>query len=259
MGKKLELAGQTINRLVVIREYGRDKNGAVLWLCRCLGKIGDDCGNEVIVRGGDLRSQRTQSCGCLKRDRVRERSTTHGLTTKHKRLCESIRKHFKFISDGISGYQGWTIDTRYPNNAQGVANFCLDLIELQPKMSELYESDCSLDVDKDNGGKVFCPECIVFRKAAENRGKQYNNLKLLDGTPFVEFCHKLGYKTCENSRQTRTYANFSNYFRYHNGAGHPELLKKANELVALYSKCLKLLKLRDEVRQLAEQVKASQR
>ena len=258
MPKKLELAGKTINRLVVIREYGRDKHGNVLWLCRCLGKTGDDCGNECIVRSAQLKNQRTQSCGCLQRDRVRERSTIHGLNTKHKRLYDSIRSHFRWISEGRSGYQGWTIDTRYPNNAQGVANFCLDLIELQPKMSELYESDRSLDVDKDNGGKVFCPECIVFRKATENRSKKPNNLKLLDGTRFVEFCRKLGYKTQENGKKTRTYKKFSNYFRYHNGAGHPELLKKANELVALYSKCLKLLKLRDEVRQLAEQVKASQ-
>ena len=252
MGKKLELAGQPVGRLLVLYECGRSKSGNVLWKCRC------ECGNECVVRSSNLRNQRTQSCGCLHLDRIRERNTIHGLNTKHRRLYTSIRSHFKWISDGRSGYQGWTIDTRYPNNAQGVVNFCLDLIELQPKMSELYESDHSLDVDKDNGGKVFCPECIVFRKSTENRSKQHNNLKLLDGTPFVDFCHKLGYKTCENGRQTRTYAKFLDYFIRHNGAGHPELLKKANELVALYSKCLKLLKLRDEVRQLVEQVKASQ-
>mgnify|MGYP006350009733 FL=1 len=250
MGKKLELAGQKSGLLLVLYECGRAKDGCVLWKCRC------DCGNERIVRGASLKNKRTQSCGCLRRDRTRECSTIHGLSTKHKRLYNSILRHFKWISEGRSGYQGWTIDTRYPNNAQGVANFCRDLIELQPKMSELYESDHSLDVDKDNGGKVFCPECIVFRKATENRGKRPNNLKLLDGTRFVDFYHKLGYKTRENGRLNRTYAKFLDYFRRHNGAGHPELLKKANELVALYSKCLKLLKLRDEVRQLAEQVKA---
>ena len=252
MPEKIDLTGQTFGRLLVLYECGRSKDGHVLWKCRC------ECGNECVVNGADLRKQRTQSCGCLQRDRTRECKTIHGLNTKHRRLYGSIRLHFKFISEGCSGYQGWTIDPRYPNNAQGVANFCRDLIELQPKMSELYESDRSLDVDKDNGGKVFCPECIVFRKATENRSKRPNNLKLLDGTPLVEFCRKLGYKTLENDRPTRAYAKFAMYLRRHNGAGHPELLKKANELVALYSKCLKLLKLHDEVRQLAEQVKASQ-
>lgn len=249
MRKKLELAGQPVGRLLVLYECGRSKEGQVLWKCRC------DCGNECIVRSSSLKKQDTQSCGCLRRDRAIECNTIHGLSTKHRRLYTSILRHFMFISDGHT-YQGWTIDPRYPNNAQGVANFCLDLIELQPKMSELYESDRSLDVDKDNGGKVFCPECIVFRKATENRSKKPNNLKLLDGTLFVEFCRKLGYKTFENGRTTRTCSKFKSYFVRHNGAGHPELLKKANELVALYSKCLKLLKLRDEVRQLAEQVNA---
>ena len=252
MSKKIDLTGQPFGRLLVLYECGRSKDGHVLWKCRC------ECGNECVVSSDALRKQLTQSCGCLNRDRARECNTTHGLSTKHKRLLQSIRQHFKWISEGRSGYQGWTIDTRYPNNSQGAANFCRDLVELQPKMSELYESDRSLDVDKDNGGKVFCPECIVFRKATENRSKQHNNLKLLDGTRFVDFCRKLGYKTCENGRRTGTYAKFLDYFRRHNGGGHPELLKKANELVALYSKCLKLLKLRDEVRQLAEQVKASQ-
>ena len=60
MPKKIDLTGQTINRLVVIRENGRDKHGNVLWLCRCLGKTGDDCGNECIVRGDYLKTQRTQ-------------------------------------------------------------------------------------------------------------------------------------------------------------------------------------------------------
>ena len=111
MPKKLELAGQTINRLVVIREYGRDKHGNVLWLCRCLGKTGDDCGNECIVRSNDLKNQHTQSCGCLQRDRVRECSTIHGLSTKHKRLYTSIRFHFKWISDDDSGYQAFVFCT----------------------------------------------------------------------------------------------------------------------------------------------------
>ena len=252
MPKKLEWAGQPVGRLLVLYECGRSKDGHVLWKCRC------ECGNECVVSSAVLKNQHTQSCGCLKRDRARECNTIHGLSTKHRRLLKSILNHFKRISDSSSVYQGWTIDPRYPNNAQGVANFCRDLIELQPEMSELYESDRSLDLDKDNGGKVFCPECIVFRKATENRSKQHNNLKLLDGTPFVDFCRELGYKTFENGRVNRAYKKFSGYFVYHNGAGHPELLKKANELVALYSKCLKLLKLRDEVRQLAEQVKASQ-
>ena len=35
MPKKIDLTGVRFGRLVVIREYGRAKNGAVLWVCRC--------------------------------------------------------------------------------------------------------------------------------------------------------------------------------------------------------------------------------
>ena len=97
MGNKLEWAGQQVGRLLVLYEYGRAKNGAVLWLCRC------ECGNECVVSGASLKNQHTQSCGCLKRDRARECKTIHGLDTKHGRLLKSIRQHFKWISEGRSG------------------------------------------------------------------------------------------------------------------------------------------------------------
>ena len=49
MPKKIDLTGQPFGRLVVIREAGRDKHGNVLWLCRCLGKNGDDCGLKRVI------------------------------------------------------------------------------------------------------------------------------------------------------------------------------------------------------------------
>ena len=60
MGKKIDLTGQPFGRLIVIREYGRAKNGAVLWLCKC------KCGVEKVIRGSSLtrRKNPTVSCGC---------------------------------------------------------------------------------------------------------------------------------------------------------------------------------------------------
>ncbi len=46
--------------------------GSLLWLCRC------DCGVERIVAGNNLKSGNTKSCGCLNRQLVADRSTTHG-------------------------------------------------------------------------------------------------------------------------------------------------------------------------------------
>lgn len=46
-------------RLIVIKLHSQDYNGNAYWLCKC------NCGNEIIVRGRDLQSGNTKSCGCL--------------------------------------------------------------------------------------------------------------------------------------------------------------------------------------------------
>ena len=67
MGKRLDLVGQRFGRLTVIKEYGKDKHGKVLWLCKC------DCGNEVITRSDKLRGGGIKSCGCYKKDSIKKR------------------------------------------------------------------------------------------------------------------------------------------------------------------------------------------
>jgi hypothetical protein len=51
--------GNRYGLLVVEKEYGRDKNGRVLWKCNC------DCGNTKIALGKSLRAGLVYSCGCL--------------------------------------------------------------------------------------------------------------------------------------------------------------------------------------------------
>ena len=73
---KLIPKGKQFGRLAVISESGRSNDGQVMYLCQCV------CGNKVIVRSTSLRSGNTKSCGCFNIDRIKERSTTHGLTNK---------------------------------------------------------------------------------------------------------------------------------------------------------------------------------
>lgn len=61
MPKLIDLTGQKFGRLTVLKRgdnLGRD----VAWICKC------DCGNEKLIRGADLRSGKTKSCGCLQRE-----------------------------------------------------------------------------------------------------------------------------------------------------------------------------------------------
>lgn len=79
----IDETGNTYGRLYVSHRAPHDPHGAA-WECLCEG--GDAwCGNWVVVRGGELRSGNTQSCGCLKRENssmlVRELdNTTHGMS-----------------------------------------------------------------------------------------------------------------------------------------------------------------------------------
>ena len=77
-----DLTGQRFGRLTVIKEYGRDKQGRVLWLCRC------DCGSEVIVYSCHLKSGATKSCGCLQKEKISEINYKGGITL----ISEHLRK-----------------------------------------------------------------------------------------------------------------------------------------------------------------------
>ena len=66
--KKDNLINQKFGRLTVLYENGRTPKQEVLWHCKC------DCGNECDVRGYNLKSGHTQSCGCLQKERTSEAS-----------------------------------------------------------------------------------------------------------------------------------------------------------------------------------------
>lgn len=70
MGKFKDLTGKRFGRLVVIGLAGRDeKNKKLLWSTIC------DCGNTKVVVGERLINGETASCGCLKKDLIKQRCT----------------------------------------------------------------------------------------------------------------------------------------------------------------------------------------
>jgi len=66
--------GYRYGRLVVLgmapKEIWRNKNAH--WICECL------CGQQRIISGSDLESGNVNSCGCLKKEKIRNRSIVHG-------------------------------------------------------------------------------------------------------------------------------------------------------------------------------------
>ena len=72
----IDLVGQKFGRLIVLKRMDNDKWGHLRWLCKC------DCGKKIIAQGHHLKDNHTQSCGCLAKEQLIERSTTHGHTTR---------------------------------------------------------------------------------------------------------------------------------------------------------------------------------
>lgn len=179
----------------------------------------------------------------------------HGFSVEYPRTHQTIRCHFYFIKKGIGNYKFWTLDPRYTNDTDGIARFCRDFVNLHTEECRRYEDDKTLVLDKDNDpDRIFRPESLRVVTALENKNNTRITRRLDDGTPLAVFCRRAGVETRINGEKTKQYRRYYDYSRNHNGEVHPELRKKANDLIALYSKCLKLLKLRDEVRQFAEKI-----
>lgn len=72
--KRLELTGRVFTRLTVVGPAERPTWAAkeTWWECHC------ECGATIRVKGHDLTTGNTKSCGCWKMDILRQVSTTHG-------------------------------------------------------------------------------------------------------------------------------------------------------------------------------------
>ena len=110
MSKLIDLTGKRFGRLTVLSRAENSKDDKAKWLCRC------DCGNTCIVYGISLRRGHTHSCGCLRGDRNKERST-HGMSKTRlygvwnnmkRRCCDPTTKSFKdYGGKGIKVCDEW--------------------------------------------------------------------------------------------------------------------------------------------------------
>lgn len=69
------LINKTFDRLTVISDSGeRSLNYQIMWKCKCV------CGNFVNIRTDALISGATKSCGCLRKEKIKEANTVHGFS-----------------------------------------------------------------------------------------------------------------------------------------------------------------------------------
>lgn len=243
MPKKIDLTGQTINRLVVIREAGRDKGGRVLWLCRCLGKNGDDCGNEVVVSGNDLRDGHTKSCGCLKRELCRERimprHTTHGCSQEpwyktYEAMMRRCGHHGVASERSLNDYRdrGITVCELWQKSPLDFGDWLLS-----------HGWNKGLQIDRIDNNQGYCPENCRVVTPKENASNRRVTLRLDDGEPLAMFCSSVGIETREGGKVTKKYDRIQMMWsRAHKI--HPELMQALREDTDNQSRLLEITKLK---------------
>lgn len=80
MPPHIDLIGRIFGRLTVVKFKDMDKGRNSRWLCSC------NCGTTIVVKGYNLKSGRTKSCGCLNKEII----TKHGHNQKGKRTKTHI-------------------------------------------------------------------------------------------------------------------------------------------------------------------------
>lgn len=116
MSAIIDLTGKVIGRLTVIsRSYAKGlpawKITQPQWKCLC------SCGKKVVVHGRYLRDGDTQSCGCIEKELLRNRNTTHGLSKipeyaiwngmKNRCYNENVYKYSDYGGRGIEVCERW--------------------------------------------------------------------------------------------------------------------------------------------------------
>ena len=237
MPKKIDMTGRPIGRLLVIEECGRDARGEALWRCRC------ECGKEIVVRGGDLRNEHTTSCGCYRRERVAEASTTHGMCkTRLYRIWASMLRRAGVI-------KGASEEVRRLYQDRGIT-VCDEWLVFENfrdwALSHGYKEDLQIDrIDNDKG---YCPENCRWATPKENTNNRRNTIRLEDGTPLAVFCSKVGIETAgKNGNPTNQYKRIIYAYSRHHSA-HPELVEAANRTILEMRQCLELIRLLEDIR-----------
>lgn len=90
----VDLTGLRFGRLLVVESAGRNAKNDAIWKCVCQ----PGCDKEVVVLGSKLTSGHTRSCGCLQKETVVLKNTTHGGRTKKLKHTKESRAHHNIIT-----------------------------------------------------------------------------------------------------------------------------------------------------------------
>lgn len=163
---KTEMIGLKFGRLLVTDFAEKQNTKKLSWKCLC------DCGKENIVIGSELRRGKVQSCGCLAKEKSRERMTTHGKSTSkaYSSWNAMMKRCYQKTHNGFDDYGG-----------RGVT-VCESWHTFENFYADMGDPEDGMTIDRlDNAGNYSLDNCRWATKTEQNENRKVTKWLELNG------------------------------------------------------------------------------